>query len=204
MTKEDTTLGSHHSQPVKKRRIKKKEPRTVHWFGEPDAHSITSAHQDRSGLKDFSISLEMPELNGYDLRALLSLSDRVTFSDAVGSFMEISNSIREGLSLSVMDNLRQAGIERAYRDRIIPPRTMQHRQSKGETLSPVEGERAYRVANIVSRAGEVFGNHEKGLKWLHKPMKALEGKSPLDVLDNEPGARVVEDLLGRLDEGYFA
>lgn len=120
------------------------------------------------------------------------------------NYMSLSNEIRKGFSVLVMDNLKMAGVERIYRDRIIPPRTLQHRATKGEPLSPTESERAYRVATIVGLADQVFANHEKGLRWLHKPMKVLDGKAPLDVLDNEPGARLVEDLLGRLDEGYFA
>lgn len=119
-------------------------------------------------------------------------------------YLVLSNAIRKGFSVKVIENLKEAGIDKAFRERIVPVRTLQHRIAKGEPLSPAESERAYRFASIVSLADKVFGNHDKGLKWLHKPMKSLDGKSPLDVLDNEPGARIVEDLLGRLDEGYFA
>lgn len=138
----------------------------------------------------------------WTLDSLLGLHDE---EDATArDLLAISSLIRRGLPLSVMDNLKDAGVDGNYRNMIIPPRTLQHRANKGEPLSPTESERAYRVANIVGLADQVFANHEKGLRWLHKPMKALGGKSPLDVLDNEPGARMVEYLLGRLDEGYFA
>lgn len=119
-------------------------------------------------------------------------------------YLLLSKEIRNGFSVKVIENLKEAGIDKTFRERIIPSRTLQHRIAKGEPLSPAESERAYRVASIVSLADKVFGNHDKGLNWLHKPMKSLDGKSPLDVLDNDPGARIIEDLLGRLDEGYFA
>lgn len=32
----------------------------------------------------------------------------------------------------------------------------------------------------MAQADEVFGNHDKSLKWLHRPLKALEGQAPLD------------------------
>lgn len=35
-------------------------------------------------------------------------------------------------------------------------------------------------------------------------MAALKGKAPIEMLDTAGGARIVEDLLGRLDEGYFS
>ncbi len=137
--------------------------------------------------------------------SLLDITDGVEeLNNTLQGYLTVSRMIRKGLPLSVMENLKNAGVDASYRNMIVPPRTLQHRATKGEPLSPTESERAYRVARIISLADQVFGNHDKGLRWLHKPLKALDGKSPLDVLDNEPGARMVEDLLGRLDEGYFA
>ena len=137
--------------------------------------------------------------------SLLGITDGLDeLNNTLQGYLTVSRMIRKGLPLSVMENLKTAGVDASYRNMIVPPRTLQHRATKGEPLSPTESERAYRVARIVSLADQVFGNHDKGLRWLHKPLKALDGKSPLDVLDNEPGARMVEDLLGRLDEGYFA
>jgi putative toxin-antitoxin system antitoxin component (TIGR02293 family) len=40
--------------------------------------------------------------------------------------------------------------------------------------------------------------------WLKSPQKALGGKTPLEYSDTEPGAREVEDLLGRLEHGVFS
>ncbi len=60
-----------------------------------------------------------------------------------------------------------------------------------------------RIARIVQQSDQVFANHEKSKKWLHKPLKTLNGKTPIDMLDSEEGARIVEELLGQLDEGYF-
>lgn len=136
--------------------------------------------------------------NPFTVFALLDLKDQHP------DYLVLSNAIRKGFSVKVIENLKAAGIDKIFRERIVPVRTLQHRIAKGEPLSPAESERAYRVANIVSLADQVFGNHDKGMKWLHKPMKSLDDKAPLDILDNEPGARIVEDLLGRLDEGYVA
>lgn len=60
-----------------------------------------------------------------------------------------------------------------------------------------------RIANIIKLSDQVFGNHEKSKRWLHKPLKVLNGKSPMEMLDSEEGACIVENLLGRIDEGYF-
>ena len=60
-----------------------------------------------------------------------------------------------------------------------------------------------RIARIIELSDQVFASHEKSNTWLHKPLKILNGKSPIDMLDSEEGARIVESLLGQLDEGYF-
>jgi putative toxin-antitoxin system antitoxin component (TIGR02293 family) len=112
--------------------------------------------------------------------------------------------IREGLPTSVIRRLEEAGVERKYRIQIIPERTLQHRVKNGERMTPAESERAYRMANIIALADRVFGNHAKGMRWLHSPMRRLEGQSPLDVLDTDIGARLVEEALGQIDAGYFA
>lgn len=62
---------------------------------------------------------------------------------------------------------------------------------------------AERIAKITELSDQVFANPEKSKRWLNNPLKALNGKSPIDMLDSEEGARIVEDLLGQLDEGYF-
>lgn len=62
---------------------------------------------------------------------------------------------------------------------------------------------AERIAKVVQLSDQVFANHEKSKKWLHKPLNTLNGKTPIDMLDSEEGARIVEELLGQLDEGYF-
>lgn len=112
--------------------------------------------------------------------------------------------IREGLPTSIIRDLEAAGVERKYRIQIIPERTLQHRVKNGERMTPAESERAWRMANIIALADRVFANHTKGMRWLHTPMRRLEGQSPLDVLDTDIGARLVEEALGQIDAGYFA
>lgn len=60
-----------------------------------------------------------------------------------------------------------------------------------------------RIARIIELSDQVFANHEKSKRWLHKPLKLLNGKSPMEMLDSEEGTCIVENLLGQLDEGYF-
>jgi putative toxin-antitoxin system antitoxin component (TIGR02293 family) len=87
---------------------------------------------------------------------------------------------------------------------IIPARTLSHRIAKGERLTVEESDRALRLARIVAIAGIAFGERAKALEWLAAPKKQFGGASALAMVRTEAGARVVEELLIRVDEGYFA
>lgn len=85
----------------------------------------------------------------------------------------------------------------------IPTSTLARRRLSGR-LDPGESERAYRVAHLLERAADVFGTVERARAWLKKPQWALGGATPLGFADTEPGAREVEDLLGRIEHGIPA
>lgn len=57
--------------------------------------------------------------------------------------------------------------------------------------------------DIERLAIEVFGNAEKAMKWLRRPMKRFAGKSPLEVAHGDGNAQIIRDLLYSLDEGYL-
>lgn len=45
------------------------------------------------------------------------------------------------------------------------------------------------VTNIINYAVEVFGNAASAREWMHTPLIALGGKTPLEFLATEEGAR---------------
>ena len=49
-----------------------------------------------------------------------------------------------------------------------------------------------------------WGDQERARAWFKEPKKALGMKTPLQYADTEPGAREVENLLGRLEYGVFS
>jgi len=68
-------------------------------------------------------------------------------------------------------------------------------------LAPHESDRLYRLARIVALAGEFLGDHERAVRWLKRPNRALGGIAPIAAIDTEPGARQVENILGRIAYG---
>jgi putative toxin-antitoxin system antitoxin component (TIGR02293 family) len=50
----------------------------------------------------------------------------------------------------------------------------------------------------------MLGEQEKAIAWLGTANRALGGDRPLDVLDTDVGARMVEDILGRIAYGVYS
>jgi putative toxin-antitoxin system antitoxin component (TIGR02293 family) len=59
------------------------------------------------------------------------------------------------------------------------------------------------VVRIRALAVEVFGAEERALRWLGKPHRRFERRSPPDLLATEAGARLVEEALYQIDDGVF-
>ncbi len=60
------------------------------------------------------------------------------------------------------------------------------------------------ITNIFNNAVEVFGDPALAREWMHSPLIALGGKTPLEFLSTEEGAREVEAILGRIENGDFS
>jgi putative toxin-antitoxin system antitoxin component (TIGR02293 family) len=117
--------------------------------------------------------------------------------------LAVVNLVRRRLHTRTIGALQGAGVDPKSLSRIIPRRTLEHRRQKGEALSLEESERAWRTASTVALAEAVFGNRDKALAWLTHPKARFSGETPMDLIDTEMGARLVEDMLIQIDEGFF-
>jgi putative toxin-antitoxin system antitoxin component (TIGR02293 family) len=99
--------------------------------------------------------------------------------------------LKEALEVS---DQRLSGVVR------ISQRTIKRRLGEGR-FHPDESERLVRVARLTERAKEVFEDLESARAWLKSPQFALGWEIPLEYADTEPGAQIVEDLLGRIEHG---
>jgi putative toxin-antitoxin system antitoxin component (TIGR02293 family) len=77
---------------------------------------------------------------------------------------------------------------------------LQRRRRTGR-LARFESDRLYRLARIIALARESLGEDEVAARWLKRPNRALGGVAPVAAIDTEPGARQVENVLGRIAYG---
>jgi len=79
------------------------------------------------------------------------------------------------------------------------------RRKRSGTLSQDESERMLRLSRIFELARALFeGDPEEARRWLETPIPALGNQRPLDLVQTEPGAREVEDLIGRIEHGVVS
>jgi putative toxin-antitoxin system antitoxin component (TIGR02293 family) len=121
------------------------------------------------------------------------------------SDQDLVQAVEERLSTDAIEGLRRSGVtdEEVYA-LVVPRRTLTHRRARQEALSRDESDRAVRLARTTALAEQVFGESDRSWRWLRAPKRQFRGRSPLQLLATEAGARLVEELLHRVDEGMAA
>ena len=115
--------------------------------------------------------------------------------------------VEEGLPvMDVVKFSKQAGFTNDELAKLIniPARTYARRVADKSRLKVHEGERAARLMRLFDRAKEVFGTDENTRGWFSAKILALGWKTPLEYAQTEPGAREVENIIGRIEDGIFS
>jgi len=114
--------------------------------------------------------------------------------------------IKKGLPISAFEKIQReldASADTLASTVNIATRTLARRKKEGRFHSD-ESERVLRIASLFDRALQVLHSQNRVQLWFKSPQKGLGGQTPLEYADTEPGAREVEDLLGRLEHGVFS
>jgi putative toxin-antitoxin system antitoxin component (TIGR02293 family) len=87
----------------------------------------------------------------------------------------------------------------------VSTRTLRRRKETPEAaLSPEQGGRALRFAELLARAMAVFGGQEEAERWFDTPAMGLDQHKPIDLMATQVGAQLVDEFLGRLEHGVYA
>lgn len=115
-------------------------------------------------------------------------------------------SVEAGVPLDTVSSFVSAsGVQlKDIYDIVIPARTLKHRRSRKEPLSRDESDKLARLVRVFDQAVTVFGEIEQARRWLNKPKKRFDERTPLQMLRTDLGGRMVEEMLGQIDEGMFA
>jgi putative toxin-antitoxin system antitoxin component (TIGR02293 family) len=115
--------------------------------------------------------------------------------------------VEEGVPvMEVVQFAKAAGFTNVELARLIniPTRTYARRIAGKSRLKVAEGERATRLMRLFDRAKEVFGTDANTRGWFNARILALGWKTPLEYAQTEPGAREVENIIGRIEHGVYS
>ena len=135
------------------------------------------------------------------------LGGRKVLGKGIKSPAELTHLIHKGLparSITALAEKLHIGNSVLSRKLGIPQRTLTRRLSQSLLLTPAESDRTVRMARVLAHAVDMIGDEEKAIEWLSTPNRALGGERPLDQLDTDTGARMVEDILGRIAYGVYS
>ncbi len=135
------------------------------------------------------------------------LGGRKVLGKTIKNADELRHLIRKGLpagSITALAEKLHIGNSVLSRKLGIPQRTLTRRLSQALLLTPAESDRTVRMARVYANAVEMIGDRQKAIDWLSTPNRALGGERPFDQLDTDTGARIVEDILGRIAYGVYS
>ncbi len=119
----------------------------------------------------------------------------------------VVKNIKQGFPVVVIDRMvKEMRISQVKLLEIIniTSATLTRRRQSKKPFNSQESDRLYRVANAYHNAVKLFeGDRNNARRWLNEPAKALGGKTPLEHLDTEAGAKEIQNLIGRLEHGVF-
>lgn len=142
--------------------------------------------------------------NRYD-RIVSVLGGSLQVGHTVNSDIDLIHLTRTGLPKSVVNTVCQIlGISMEKMSSLlhVSHRTIQ-RKDDHELLNVYSTEQVLEIAEVISKGIEVLGTIEAFTLWLHKDIRSLNYKKPIDFLDTSFGTQLVRDILGRMAHGIY-
>lgn len=86
----------------------------------------------------------------------------------------------------------------------VSERTLQRYAKANGIFAPINAERAMQIAQLLTRAKEVFGDMTKFYHWIKRNPYMPEGNLSMQSLTTQDGINKILTQLGRIEHGLFA
>jgi len=143
--------------------------------------------------------------NEPDLVHLLGGKDVVNKS--IRSEFDIISLSNEGITKASLDAvIGHLGIsKKAFSENILyaSVKTLERKKST-DKLDKRMSSHIIEIAKVLEHVFAVFETEEKVKKWLNSPNKALNNTKPIDLFYLPTGLGLVNDILGRIEEGVYS
>ena len=123
--------------------------------------------------------------------------------NSVFDLIELSN---QGLTKASVESLiSHMGMTRKnFAENILhlSVKTLERKKSE-DKLDKYASSHVIEIAKVVEHAFEVFEEENKVQRWLNTPNNALNQMKPLDLFYLPTGLAMVDNILGRIEEGVY-
>lgn len=121
--------------------------------------------------------------------------------------IEAVRSIREGYPARILKSASSFfGVPDARIQSIahVPASTASRLEKSEAKIDAAATERVYRMGTVTRMAIEVLEDEGAAIQWMRQPNRALGGIAPLELMDTEPGAVAVRQVLNAIATGGVA
>ena len=120
---------------------------------------------------------------------------------------DVIHTSSEGISKASVDELAaHLGITRKTMAEDIFDLSVKTLERKAPTdkLDKRTSAHALEIARVLQHAFDVFEDEEKVKRWINKENSSLNGMKPVALFDTLTGLNLVNDILGRIEEGVYS
>ncbi len=144
---------------------------------------------------------------GLELGFVRLLGGKGILTRPIRSEFDIISLSNEGITKASLDALiGHLGIsKKAFSENILDAsvKTLERKKST-DMLDRRTTSIAIEIAKVLEHAFEVFESEEKVKSWLNKPNRALNQIKPIDLFHIPTGLGMVNNILGRIEEGVYS
>jgi putative toxin-antitoxin system antitoxin component (TIGR02293 family) len=106
--------------------------------------------------------------------------------------------------LALLDNLHVLDARTVLSAMHISERSFARRKATpGEKLPIEESNHLWQFTELLAQATQTLGSQEAAEQWFAAPARGLAGQRPIALIRTAPGARLVSELLIRMEYGVY-
>ena len=178
-------FGKNVAMSKTRKKHKMEDPAKVHTVGSKD--TMNNEEGDAYGVISW---LGVPKTAVARIRTRFDLLDFVKAGIPKSSIVTLAD--RAGLSKKFL-------AEDVFQ---ISVKTLERKSAKAKMDFRISSH-AIEIARVLEHALEVFGNIERVQKWINRENHALNNKKPVTLFNTLTGLNMVNDVLGRIEEGVY-
>ena len=172
---------------------------------QPGARDALSGKQGPAGIAEEEMA-EARAVRGAMPGGGSAMFDRVVSAAPLGGFAAVQ-CIREGYPAAMLKAAsRFFGVTDARIQDIarVPASTASRLEKNAARIDAAATERLYRMGTVTRMAIEVFEDEAAAIEWMRQPNRAFDDTAPLELMDTEPGAVSVRQVLNAIATGGVA